>query len=203
MKKLLIFILTWGQLSLAQVHSEEMVADTYSPPIFQKQNFPEDAPKYLEYKVPVYKGASKPPELKSHPIGYEYRTEIKEQGSHGIDFAGHYRVVLVPLRYGLHRFIIIDAITGKIYTPPDLSFLQLSYTGDWGETDLADDIVDSHLGVGFQKNSSLLIVAGTTGSSDMKQSKLGVHYYLWKNNQMKLLRFAPYENTRRIRPRHP
>lgn len=52
---------------------------------------------------------------------------------------------------------------------------------------VADHIIDSHLGVGFRKNSSLFIVAGSAEPSDDEQSALGIYYYLWKNNQMKLL----------------
>ena len=193
MRRLLLFLILFlSYITITQADSNATVVDEYSPKIFQQRHFSRDAPKYGDYKVPVYQGVQKKPAIKRGSFAYEYRTEVKNQASHGIDFAGHYRVTLVSLGYGLYRLVILDAITGKAYSDSKVKMLQLSHAGDWGYTDLTDHIVDRHLGVGFRKNSSLFIVAGSAGPSDDEQSALGIYYYLWKKNQMKLLHFVPY-----------
>jgi len=84
--------------------------------------------------LPVKKYEGKPAKVdfSSLPAAREYRTEITEQASDGINYAGHYTVAKWGCGTNCIGFAIIDAINGKVvyYAPHNEEGNGLTYSFD-------------------------------------------------------------------------
>jgi len=60
------------------------------------------------------------PQLRT-PLAQEHRTAIRNGAKHGPNFAGHYTVVDWGCGTSCGIYVIVDARTGTIYEPPEIS----------------------------------------------------------------------------------
>jgi len=155
-------------------------------------------PKFEDYPVKeIFAGTPAAPILET-PQQRLYRTRIREGVSKGVgvlrdgteqpgsNFAGHYIVIEWYCGSPCAMNAIVDAATGKIYNPSlsaDLGLPGIA-PGDpepcpqWGPAD-----------VKFHLNSKLMIVEA---NADWPKDKHNYrHYFLWENNQWKLLQKVP------------
>ncbi|MFI2743324.1 hypothetical protein ACG2LH_11325 [Zhouia sp. PK063] len=70
---------------------------------------------FEDYKVTVFKGALADPDFSSNTDAKMFKTRIVEGCQDGINFAGHYTLVLWGCGTSCQSFVIVDRKTGKIY----------------------------------------------------------------------------------------
>ena len=72
--------------------------------------------RFSGFKVKVYKGRLAPPDFKSNPEAFTFRTQIKSQcKADGINFAGHFTIAHWGCGSECEDIAVIDRINGKIY----------------------------------------------------------------------------------------
>ncbi|HEY0322416.1 MAG TPA: hypothetical protein VGC66_15780 [Pyrinomonadaceae bacterium] len=139
-------------------------------------------PRFEAYAVPVYKGKVAPVNLKSAKGASSFRTRLREGAQQGVNFAGHYTLVVWGCGTGCGDVGIIDAKTGTVYFPKEL--------GGYGAWMFSDNQNDDPLK--FKANSRLLVLSGfpaSEGNSD--NPKTGLYYYEWTGARLRLVKFVP------------
>jgi hypothetical protein len=130
-------------------------------------------PYFRDYRVTdIYGGKHARVDLSSHPEAKTWRTQLIAAANNGSNFAGHYTIATWGCGTSCVAFGIIDAITGKVYFPKNLS--RVGWAGWQGK---------EH-GLKFRLDSNLLIVYG----SPNEEEKKGIFYYIWKNNDLELIK---------------
>ncbi len=132
------------------------------------------APLYFrDYRVTeIYTGKHARVDLSSHPEAKTWRAKLIEAANKGSNFAGHYTIAIWGCGTSCTAFAIIDAITGKVFFPKNLT--RVSWAG-WQEKEY---------GLKFRLDSNLLIVYGSPNEEDQK----GTFYYKWENNEIQLIK---------------
>lgn len=162
-------------------------------------------PRFEDYPVtPTFKGTPAAPVLLT-PNQRLYRTRIREGVANGVgvlrdgveqpdnerpgpSFAGHYIVVAWGCGSLCQMMAVIDAATGRVYNPP--------LSKDLDTQNLYDGrSLPSPAQVEFRLDSALMIVKANPDPSKVRTNY--VHYFLWENNQWKLLRRIPIEPSER------
>lgn len=121
--------------------------------------------------VEKFVGTPAPVVLKSGARARRFRTVLKEGAKTGPNFAGHYTVVKWSCGTACAEFAIVDAKDGQVYFPTIMKFNSYALVHDGTEP------------FQYRKDSSLFIIAGEPDEID----KLGVYYYRWTGNDLKLL----------------
>lgn len=132
------------------------------------------------YPVSVVQSAKKPvsPDVR-HGKARLYRNAIREGSKQGPNFANHFTVVTIGCGAATACLAIVDARTGQVYFPPELSSAEALLV-DTGNFDVRP--------FNYRRESRLLIVVG---SPNQKPGRAGVSYYLWRSNKLNLIRFEP------------
>ena len=129
--------------------------------------------KYDDFKVSsIFNGKLKEPDLTSHKKAKMYRTVIRKGSKSGVNFAGHYNIVIWGCGTSCQSFAIIDVVTGKVYFSDELSFVSW---GGWWELEY---------GLKYRPDSNLLIVYGRCEEKDPK----GIFYFIWAENKLRLIK---------------
>ncbi|MCB0662860.1 MAG: hypothetical protein KDC24_08980 [Saprospiraceae bacterium] len=89
---------------------------------------------FEEFSTKVYSGNLAAPDFESAPDAKRFHTRIEEECSKGINFAGHFTLVIWGCGSSCQSGVVVDRITGKIY-----------------------DGYSTSLGAEFRKDSRLLI----------------------------------------------
>lgn len=106
------------------------------------------------------------------PEAKHFRTMLRRGAVEGPNFAGHYTIVIWGCGAGCASFAIVDAKSGHVYFPTDISALDINHVdGD---------------GLNYRLVSRLLIVVG---APDEKDSREGITYYEWTGKELKKLLF--------------
>ncbi len=142
-------------------------------------------PQFKNYSADVYAGKPAPLNLRSHRLARMYRTSIREQlQEEGINFAGHYTIVVMGCGTGCSITAIVDARNGNAYFPQVFEGWT-SVMGDY-EFKEGEDIRT------FKANSRLIKAIGRPRLSDREEwGASGVYYYEWTNNQLRQVHFVP------------
>ena len=133
-------------------------------------------PRFEDYPAKErFAGKAAPVKL-SGPQARMMRTVLKSQSKAKPDFAGHYNIAAWGCgSMGATCFAIIDARTGNVYFPPNVSLVTL------GSLEQTEDTMD------WRKNSRLIIFTGVMEVDDTYGN--GKFYCVWKNNRLQLIRF--------------
>ncbi len=167
---------------------------------------PSPLPRFEDYPVnEIFSGPPASPILVTADQR-RFRTRIREGVAKGTgvlrdgkeqpgpSFAGHYIVVTWACGSPCEMIAIVDAATGKVYSPPIsegflLPPLPAAVPG------AADSFIPWPAGVAFRQNSNLVIVKANPDPSKGRTNY--AHYFLWENNRWKLLRRIPMEPNER------
>lgn len=140
-----------------------------SPGSFSAQH--KSVPRFEDYRVnELFRGRLAPVKL-TDKRSRMFRTKLRESAARGTNFAGHYIAATWGCGSACWSFAIIDARRGRVYFIPSLLSV-----GRFGHSQ--EDLIQ------FRKDSRLLIVDGAPND----ESPEGRYYYVWKNNQLKLIR---------------
>lgn len=80
--------------------------------IFIKYNYKS---KFEDYQVDVYKGKLAPPDFSTDPDAKRFITRITKACEEGINFAGHYTLVIWGCGSPCQSGVVVDRKTGRIY----------------------------------------------------------------------------------------
>ena len=121
-------------------------------------------------------------DFKNSPGARAMRTRLGEALREGVNFAGHYIVAGWGCGTGCISAAIIDGRTGRVYFPKAIGGISVGTTDDDG------GYVEQPLR--YQKNSRLLILTGIpeTQIDNGKELPMGMYYYEWRNNNLRLIR---------------
>ncbi len=108
-----------------------------------------------------------------------FRTAIREGAKDGPNFAGHYTIVRWRVGSDFHQFAIVDARTGDVYLPNELT--QIDSCCWPGLDPLGDEEF-----MQFNKRSRLLIAVGRRYIGEHDRG-MGKFFYIWRNNRLKLI----------------
>lgn len=132
-------------------------------------------PSFDKYPIKIFTGKSVEINLGSHPVGYEFKTVLKNAYDGKPNFAGHYTVIDYGCGSTCQRFVIVDNQNGKIYQTDEFA---------------------SEVGIDFRLESNLLIInppsvlniyrqdneKNRTSMSSWEQRPS--RYYKWTNNKL-------------------
>ncbi len=146
----------------------------------------QNLPAYSNFTVKLEKKEAGKINLSSHPKANNYRTNLKNAlKNKEVDFAGKYIIAQWGCGTGCTEAAIIDAKTGNVFFPVELQGVRAGGLA-MGDHDMAE----------YKKDSRLLVIYGYAGSDDESttESPLGISYFLWTNNELKLLKFVEKKN---------
>jgi hypothetical protein len=113
--------------------------------------------------------------LLATPRARLYRTVISTEGRKEPNFAGHYRVVTWGCGTDCHGFAIVDRMTGRVFTPPSIEYVQGMMGNDEPRID-------------FRPDSRLLVLNGMLNENEGDEGKF---FYEWTGKRLKLLARFP------------
>ncbi|MDR3523468.1 MAG: hypothetical protein P4L66_05140 [Acetobacteraceae bacterium] len=125
-------------------------------------------------------------DLKSDPEASRFRTVLSEGAKRGPNFAGHYTIVGWGCGTSCLNLALVDAKSGKVNFLTALGVLSEMYVDPSADHDVG--INDEFLGLRFRRDSSLLVVLGSTSGSGRGD---GISFYQWTGVDLKLLTFVP------------
>ncbi|HST51462.1 MAG TPA: hypothetical protein VLJ61_05570 [Pyrinomonadaceae bacterium] len=137
----------------------------------------ESIPRFESYPAPVYKGRVAPVRINTS-LARTFRTRLHEGSKEGVNFAGHYTVVEWGCGAGCLDVAVVDAKTGAVYFPKELSGFGVWY---WG--------TDDYDALQFKPDSRLIVLSGSPVSESSKaEPQYGLFYYEWTGNGLKLIK---------------
>jgi len=124
-------------------------------------------PTFSEFRVPVETITKPKINLRSHPIGRRYRTQIRwTVHEKGVNFAGHFTVVTWGCGTECSLFAIVDLRTGRIWHDPEL---------------IATRSLE------FRADSRLMVFNPWNGPDDFAPQVATV-FYVWSGSQLRKMR---------------
>lgn len=149
-----------GRPSLHAAYWDGLVAQAIVP----------DTPQFTDYKVGIYSGPIKAPDLSSHPDARTYRTRLRNAASGRINFAGEY----ILTTWGCGTTCIMGAVfsakTGRVHFLPGT----ICCWFEMGEN--VEPIV-------FQADSNLMLINGLIN----EEEPMATHYFEFRNGNFHLL----------------
>lgn len=123
-------------------------------------------------------------DINSNPTARMFRTMIREDlEREGVNFAGHYTIAGVGLTGWGGNYWIVDRKNGKAFTFPYMPYL-LDYRKDSNLLIMnSKPIIKEALAEAYQYNGP----CSDIGGQGILYSDLRPFYFLWENNQLKLL----------------
>jgi len=130
-------------------------------------------PKYEDYTVSkIFSGNPASPKI-NNPQSRLFRSVIRQEASKGPNFAGHYTIAKWGCGSDCKAIAIVDAITGKIYFIPGITYvLRVPFQ--------AEDPLQ------FQLDSRLVIIVGARNGEPIARK----YYYEWIKNRLRLVRVS-------------
>jgi hypothetical protein len=141
-----------------------------------------DGPKFRDYPAaPAILSRPAKPDVYADAQSKVFRTRLREGAAAGPNFAGHYTVVSFGCGAGCQTFAIVDAQDGRVFWPRRVKTLEV----DLANSCFSDPDVEI---LRYRPDSRLIIAAGLI-NEDAK--RLGVSYFLWEDERLKLIKFTP------------
>ena len=137
-------------------------------------------PRFSDFPVHEAYREKPAPAQPASAFDHRFRTVIRKGAEHGPNFAGHYTVVIWGCGTSCAQFVIVDALSGRVYDPPFRSVVGGDANGslrNWG--------------LHFQLDSALFIAQGCPEEKDC-----ATRYYKWNGESLVLLRAGPVERFR-------
>lgn len=191
MKKLIVLCLIFiSHIAASQaIGGEEEPEDVWYSRIY-KSDIPTDAPIFEQYVVQnIFRGNGVRANIKHNPQAKLFKTVIQNQEEGDVNFAGVFRIIEWGCGAGCISVALLNKKTGELYLPKNIKFI----------TNVAA-IFEDEGGVNYEANSpvldyladsTLLIIKGSIDDGNHPlSSQLGISYFLWDNQRLKLIRFV-------------
>jgi len=158
----------------------------YNEATIWPSDLPVDAPRFEDYPVEVFAGKNAKPALNSSPESRLFRTRLKEWSASKPNFAGNFILATWGCGTSCTQIAIINAKTGQIYHPRNAS---ANIAVNVHESLLAGgDLWHSSGAIWYRADSKLLVLIGMPNEDEKRR---GISYFVWRKNQLSLLRFVP------------
>ncbi len=139
-----------------------------------------------------YASAHSPPsapvllDLQSNPIAPRHRTIIREEMTHGPNYADHYRVVIWGCGTSCSQFAVVNLKTGHVTTLKNI--YTVAYV-DFSTANFLPQTDSESRGFRFKKDSNLLVLVGTLVADHSKKVRFGegASYYVLKNDNLQFV----------------
>jgi hypothetical protein len=147
----------------------------------------QSAPRFEQYQVES--SSPFPPaqlDPQSNPLAKRYRTVIREEMTHGPNFAGHYRVVFWGCGTSCSQLAVVNLKTGQVMTLKGI--YSVAYA-DFNTNDFLPQTASEGYGFRFKKDSNLLVLVGTLILNHSKKGEFedGAFYYVLRNEELQLV----------------
>ena len=138
-------------------------------------------PNFTAYPAAVERPRVRSIDFNKNPDARSLHTRLTAGLRSGVNFAGHYVLVGWGCGTGCISGAIIDARTGNVIWPEQLSGIGVYYAGD----SYADEPV------AYKKNSRLLVITGSPGVlKNAPEKPAGIYYYEWERERFRLVKFV-------------
>lgn len=163
-----------------------MARTTVHPATITRADLPADAPRFEDFRVPVYTGKPARPDVRSHPRSQRFRTELREAAVEGPNFAGHYRLVSWGCGPVCFQWAIINLKSGRVFHPANLASTDHQNV----EESLFENGIQA---VHARPDSRLLVVLGGINQDPTQR---GIAWFEWDGQRLKRIRFVakPYDH---------
>lgn len=142
-------------------------------------------PTFAQFAAKKMTGKAAPVDFNSHSEANNFRTRLKEAASGAVNFAGSFVIAIWGCGTGCVRAAVINAKTGAVYFPGELSGTAAA-AGNWaGDKETLE----------FKPNSRLLILRGKPGNYTGDGE--GIFYFEWTGKVFRKIKFVevkPNEN---------
>jgi hypothetical protein len=129
---------------------------------------------FNEYPASAFHGRSATPRLETS-LAWQHRTTIRNRVKSGPNFAGHYTVVDWGCGTMCAVFVIVDARSGLVYEPPEISKgVELGVAGPK-----------------YRLNSTLMVVASCPYPKVYGYKNCERKFYDWDGSRLVLLKTEP------------
>jgi len=189
----ILFAVTCILLLPQTLYSQEPVTARAIPECAVRGNDLVDrsAPRFEQYRVKrssPFRPAKL--DLQSNPIARRYRTVIRDEMTHGPNFAGHYRVVFWGCGTSCSQFALVNLKTGHVIT---LNGTYAVAYVDFDTNDFLPKTDSKGYGFRYKRNSNLLVLVGTLISDNPRKRELdeGASYYILKDEELRLVHRTP------------
>jgi hypothetical protein len=126
---------------------------------------------FREHPAHVFLGKPAAPRLET-VLARQHKTAIRNGTQHGPNFAGHYTVVDWGCGTSCAAFVIVDALSGRVYEPPEIS----------RGVDLGLD------GPEYRRDSTLMVVANCPDPSVYGYKNCERKLYNWNGSRLVILK---------------
>ena len=162
-------------------HAQE--EEYYNEGTIRPTDIPRDAPRFDSYPAAVYAGVNAKPRLDP---GEEYRTRIRQWAVEKPNFAGHYILANWGCGTECLMIVIIDAKTGKVFHPGGVMSVSANQVHD--DLMVGEPKWPNTGPLKFRANSRLLVLLGAPEEDEKRR---GISYFVWRNDELSLVRFVP------------
>lgn len=152
-----------------------------------RSDIPSDAPRFEDFKVPVFTGKLAKPAVRADKRSWLFRTELREAAAEGANFAGHYRLASWGCGTACFQWAIIDIKSGRVFHPAGLR------TTD--HVNVEEALYEGGIqAVHTRLESRLMVVVGGINEDPKKR---GISWFVWDGRQLKRIRFVakPYGDS--------
>lgn len=147
-------------------------------------DMPRYAPRFEDFRVPVYTGKPARPDVRSHARSRLFRTELREAAERGPNFAGHYRLASWGCGAACFQWAIIDIQSGQVFHPANLASTD--------HVNVAESLYEGGIqAVHVRPDSRLLVVIGGINEDPKLR---GISWFVWEGGRLQRIRFVakPY-----------
>jgi hypothetical protein len=145
-----------------------------------RSDIPADAPRFEDFKVPVFTGKSARPAVRKDKRSWLFRTELREAAAEGANFAGHYRLASWGCGPACFQWALIDVKSGQIFHPANLASTD--------HVNVEEGLYEEGIhAVHSRSNSRLLVVIGGINENPKQR---GISWFVWDGQQLKRVRFV-------------
>ena len=157
-------------------------------PLIRESDMPTDAPRFEAYAAKPYTGTNAVPDVDSDPRSRRYRTQLRNWAREKPNFAGHYILATWGCGTGCTELAVIDAVTGKVFHPPEARTNHIEDVDADALVDIEDGERRADFGaMRYRVDSRLLVVFGALNG---RAEDEGISWLVWEDERLRRVRFV-------------